>query len=105
MANRSLLFIILLFSAFASAETSEKFKWLGDIRLRGQIEKKGDDEVRPSQRLRIRFGVGVDVQKDLRAEIRLATATGNRSTNQSLGDGNEPGSKRRAFGLDLAYGK
>lgn len=82
-----------------------KLKFAGDIRIRNQIEKKGDDQARPSNRIRARFGVAVDIQKDLKAEIRLATATGYRSTNQSLGDSSEPGSRRRFIGLDLAYGK
>jgi len=82
-----------------------KLEWSGDIRVRAQSEKKGDDEARLSPRLRVRFGVGASIQKDLRAEIRLAAAKSNRSTNQTLGDNTEPGSRRRFIGLDLAYVK
>ena len=83
--------------------SSPEMNWFGDIRVRQQLEKGGDAESRLSTRIRVRFGVGVRLQKDLRAEIRLASARSNRSTNQSLGEASEPGSRRRFIGLDLAY--
>lgn len=89
----------------SAAPEFPKLEWSGDLRLRFQNEKKGDDQARLNQRIRIRFGLGANIQKDLRAEIRIATAKGYRSTNQTLGDSSEPGSRRRYVGLDLAYGK
>lgn len=77
--------------------------WSGDIRVRGQIEKNGDAEARLSPRLRARLGMKSKLSDELRVEIRLATAAGARSTNQSLGDPAEPGSLRRTIGLDLAF--
>ncbi len=87
----------------AQEAPAPEMKWYGDIRLREQIEKDGDNEARSSTRIRVRFGVGIQMQRDLKAEIRLASARSNRSTNQSLGDSSEPGSRRRFIGLDLAY--
>jgi hypothetical protein len=69
------------------------------------LEKKGDQQVRFMDRLRARFGVAVQIQEDLKVEMRVATAKGGRSSNQTLGDSSEPGSRRRYVGLDLAYAK
>lgn len=79
------------------------FSWSGDLRLRTQAEKNGDNETRWSEKLRARFGVGIKVSNELRAEIRLATTRSNRSTNQTLGDSSDGGAPRRYIGLDLAY--
>lgn len=77
--------------------------WAGDMRLRAQAEKNGDNDTRWLERLRLRFGVAAQVDPELRAEIRLGTAYSNRSLNQNLGDNSDPGAPRRSFGLDLGY--
>lgn len=60
---------------------------------------------RLSGKIRARLGVDVNLDPTVKAVLRLATTRSNRSTNQSLGDSSEPGSARRYFGLDLAYGE
>lgn len=80
-----------------------RLKWTGDIRVRGQIENNDNNDSRRTGRLRLRGGVKVQIEPDLAAEIRMATVRTNRSTNQTLGDGGEPGMPRRFIGLDLAY--
>lgn len=80
-----------------------QFKWSGDLRIREQWEKDGDANSRLSTRFRARFGLGVQIQKELRAEVRLASARANRSTNQAMGDSGDPGPRRRFIGLDLGY--
>lgn len=87
----------------SSTLKAPEMKWNGDIRLREQLEKADDGEARSSTRIRVRFGVGILLQEDLRVEIRLASAKSNRSTNQSLGDSSEAGARRRFVGIDLAY--
>lgn len=66
--------------------------------------KEASDEPRLYQQLRARLGLKADIQDDLTAVIRLATATSAISNNQTLGDPKDPGMARRSFGLDLAYG-
>jgi hypothetical protein len=101
MAYWSLLLLSLALGA--SAQELPQLKWSGDLRVREQLEKDHDNEARLSTRLRARFGVNVQIYPELRAEIRLASAKTNRSTNQSLGDSAEPGMRRRFVGLDLGY--
>jgi hypothetical protein len=84
-------------------ETFPKWKWKGDIRLRSQQETTWPADMRISEKIRVRLGVKVDLESDLSAEFRLATAKTNSSANQSLGDDKDPGFTRRFFGLDLAY--
>lgn len=96
------LFIFWGLSARAEELQLPEMKWYGDLRVREKIEKDGDNDSRTSMQLRARFGVNIPVQKELRAEIRLASAKSNRSTNQTMGDSSEPGSRRRFVGLDLA---
>lgn len=100
MVNRALLLLVVL---FASSAFGQELKWYGDVRVRAQREKELNREVRHTLRLRARFGVNVQIQEDLRAEIRLATAKSNRSSNQSLGDPDEPASRRRFIGLDVGF--
>lgn len=102
MARWTLLLLVLK-SISIAAEPS--VQWTGDLRLRSMIEKKGDAQARFMERLRARFGLAIQVQEDLRVEMRVASAKGGRSSNQTLGDSSEPGSRRRYIGLDLAYAK
>lgn len=97
------ILILLFISGITAAQDFPSYKWTGDLRIREQREKDGDNEVRWSTRLRARFGLAVQVNEQLRAEVRLATAKSNRSTNQTLGDSSDPGPKRRFVGLDLGY--
>ncbi len=77
--------------------------WGGEMRIRGHTEKSGDNEARVMERLRLRLDVQAIIDEELRAELRLASGTSNRSANQTLGDSSAPGAPRRIFGLDLAY--
>lgn len=90
-------------TGYAEGTDASPWKWAGDLRLRLQAEKNGDRETRWLERLRVRFGVAVQVEPELKAEIRLATAKGYQSANQNLGDNADPGAPRRFIGLDLAY--
>lgn len=92
-----------LTSAFAQEKPRASLQWGGDLRLRTQIENDDNKDSRLTERLRLRVGVTARLQEDLTAQIRLATATGNRSANQALGDKDAPGSPRRFIGLDLAF--
>ena len=71
--------------------------------MRTQSEKNGDNHIRWNEKLRLRFGLAVKINPELNAEIRIATARSNRSTNQGLGDSSEPAGTRHFIGLDLAY--
>lgn len=97
------LWIVLFTSLAANADDFPKLKWAGDLRLRTQFEKDGDNETRINERIRLRFGVSADVTPEIRTEFRVATAKANRSTNQVLGDSAEPAMTRRFVGLDLGY--
>ncbi len=94
---------ILFFPALVFAAETSVLKWNGDFRLRGQSEETLPEEYRVSEKIRLRFGVKVQIQSDLRAELRLATAKSSTSTNQTIGDNKEPGFARRSIGLDLGY--
>lgn len=96
-----LAFLPLL--GFAEEPRLTQMKWSGDIRVRMQNEKNGDNESRTSPRIRVRIGMASQLSESLKAELRLASAKSNRSSNQTLGDSTEPGSRRRYLGLDLAY--
>ena len=109
MAAGTFLFVKFIFVLYFllpnllfAAETST-YKWSGDFRLRGQSEETLLEEYRVSEKLRLRFGLKVQIQPDLKAEIRLATAKSNTSTNQTIGDNKEPGFARRSIGVDLGY--
>lgn len=86
-----------------TAEWMPRMTWSGDIRYRLARNKEDKDEERKFQQLRARLGIKADVNKDVQAIIRLATATSAISTNQTMGDSNDPGMTRRSFGLDLSY--
>jgi hypothetical protein len=81
--------------------------WAGDIRLRFRDQKNGLSDPRIFEVLRARLGYHADIQDDMTAYLRLATATSAVSANQTLGDtqGSTSGAgmQRRSFGLDLAY--
>lgn len=79
-----------------------KPEWSGDLRYRLVQAKEAEDQPRPYQQLRARLQVKAEVNPELRAVIRLATASSAISTNQTLGDSKDPGFARRSFGLDLA---
>ncbi len=87
-----------------STQDTPKLSWSGDLRYRFVNLREATDETRLYQQLRARLGLKAEIQDDLNAVIRLATATSAISNNQTLGDAKEPGMPRRAFGLDLAYG-
>ncbi|CAN5716528.1 hypothetical protein BH10BDE1_BH10BDE1_03770 [soil metagenome] len=78
--------------------------WNGDMRFRFVQLRESVDDPRLYQQIRARLGFRADVQDDLTAVFRLATATSAISNNQTLGDAKEPGMPRRSFGVDLAYG-
>ena len=86
-----------------AAPPAPEWSWAGDLRLRTQSEKNGDNHIRWNEKLRLRFGVAVKINRELNAEIRIATARSARSTNQGLGDSAEPAGARHFIGLDLAY--
>lgn len=92
-----------LTKAQAVAAENIQWRWQGDIRVREQSEKFGENKAQRSPKLRVRIGVDAALSPELRAEMKIATAKSHRSTNQSLGDSKEPGSYRRFIGLDLAY--
>lgn len=81
----------------------KKITWKGDVRLRGQVENIEAADSRKYARLRARLGTRIRFEEGLSGELRLATTTNYRSTNQSLGDDKDPGFTRRSIGLDLAY--
>lgn len=93
----------VLSPALAQEKARPRLLWQGDLRLRTQMENDDNKDSRLVERLRLRVGVTARLQDDLTAEIRMATATGNRSANQTLGDKDGPGSSRRFIGLDVAY--
>jgi hypothetical protein len=104
--KRTALAILFFFLSGAAAEEEAlppEWRWGGDMRLRAQAEKNGDNDERWIERLRLRYGVNAIVNPELRVEVRLATATANRSANQNLGDSGDGGMPRRIFGLDLGY--
>jgi hypothetical protein len=74
------------------------------MRFRFVQLRESIDDPRLYQQIRARLGFRADVQEDLTAIFRLATATSAISNNQTLGDAKEPGMPRRSFGVDLAYG-
>ncbi len=74
------------------------------MRYRGVQLRESTDDSRLYQQIRARLGLKADVQDDLTAVLRLATATSAISNNQTLGDQTQPGMPRRSFGVDLAYG-
>lgn len=80
-----------------------KLTWSGDLRYRLAKTREALDEDRKFQQLRARLGVRAEVNEDVDAVIRLATANSSISSNQRLGDSSDPGSARRSFGIDLAY--
>jgi hypothetical protein len=103
----SFLFLVSVAALQAQAEDLDggDLKWKSDLRFRVQQESTWPDDPHVSQKLRFRLGVQKKVSSDLRAELRLATATSNNSMNQTLGDSSDPGFARRFLGLDLAYGE
>ncbi len=88
-----------------AAQPASKFSWFGDLRVRAQLESTDLVQDRLSGRLRARLGAEIVVDPDVKGVLRLATTRTNRSTNQTLGESADPGSARRFFGLDLAYGE
>lgn len=90
-------------SLITSLPNGTSLSWSGDLRLRGQVENESAADNRQSGKMRVRLGVKAQAEEHLKAEIRLATATSARSTNQTLADNSEPGFARRSIGLDLAY--
>ncbi len=106
----TLLFLLIAlpvsWRAFAAEPTAVKsLNWAGDMRYRFVQLRESVDEPRIYQQIRVRLGFKAEVQNDLTAVLRLATATSAISNNQTLGDSREPGMPRRSFGLDLAYGE
>lgn len=87
---------------FAQPAVELRPEWSGDLRYRLVQAREAEDEARPYQQLRARLQVKAEVNPELRALLRLATASSAISTNQTLGDANDPGFARRSFGLDLA---
>lgn len=87
----------------ATASADPIFHWGGDLRLRAMHEKDGDNDGYWKEKYRVRFGLGIAFDSDLKAEIRLATGKSNRDQDQVMGDHSSPGSPRRFFGLDRAY--
>lgn len=75
------------------------------MRFRFVNLRESIDDPRLYQQIRARLGFRAEVQDDLTAVFRLATATSAISNNQTLGDAKEPGMPRRSFGVDLAYGE
>ncbi len=96
---------LILFILLASVAHAEVISWNGDLRLRTQLEKNGDSQSRLREGQRARFGLKADLSPELAAEIRLMTGNDHRSGNSNLGDGSEPGGRRRSMGLDLAFAK
>ncbi len=102
----ALIFLVSFVHASENVKSEDaipSWKWNGDLRLRAQQEITWPEDSRLSEKLRLRFGVKVEVEANLKAEIRLATARTNNSANQTLGDSKDPGPARRFIGLDLAY--
>lgn len=95
------MFIFVLFPIFAIAQ--EHLEWGGDLRYRMAQMREDIDDTRRLQQLRVRLGLGADVNDAVKAKIRLATGASAISTNQTLGDSNDPGMSRRSFGIDLAF--
>lgn len=86
----------------AVMEKKPELQWSGDLRYRFAQIKEAQDEPRPLQQLRARLQLKTNVNAELKALLRLATASSAISTNQTLGDSGDPGFARRSFGIDLA---
>ncbi len=82
---------------------AQPLQWSGDIRYRAVRSKERSDDERILQQLRARLGLRAEVNENMQAVVRLATATSGISANQTLGDSADPGMARRPFGIDLAY--
>ncbi len=80
-----------------------KMEWSGDLRYRLNKGHEAIDEDRTYHQLRARLGLRAEVNEQVHATIRLATATSAISQNQTLGDSGDPGMPRRGFGIDLAF--
>src|SRR5258708_1626416 len=81
-----------------------RIDWSGDIRYRLAKGHEDIDENRSYQQLRVRLGLRAEVNDDVHAVIRLATANAQSSainSNQTLGESTDPGMPRRGFGIDL----
>lgn len=90
-------------------EVIKKMAWAGKIKIKGDMRVRqefqtedtgtgsGDGEDR--QRYRARVGIYADVAKNVQAGVRLASAGGATSTNETLGDG----FKNDSVYFDLAY--
>ncbi len=87
------------------AHGASKFSWSGDLRVRAQLESTDLIQDRLSGRIRARVGAEIVVDPEVKGVFRLATTRTNRAPNQVLGESSDPGSARRFFGLDLAYGE
>ncbi len=99
----SILSLLLSFSYAADAEKTSRIEFAGDLRFRLVRQKESVNDERRYQQLRLRFGARADVNEDMKAILRLATATSAVSSNQTLGDSSDPAMARRSFGIDLAY--
>lgn len=99
----SYLLLILILAACPAPAASPSWIWGGDLRVRAQGDSQDPNDSRWSPVLRARLGFKAQLEENLRAELRLATAKNARSPNQTLGDNKEPGSPRRPVGVDLAY--
>lgn len=102
-----LAFVCLINFSATTVHAAEApvLQWSGDMRYRFVNLREATDDPRLYQQLRARLGLKAEVQDDLTAILRLATATSAISNNQTLGDATAAGMPRRSFGLDLAYGE
>lgn len=86
-----------------AAAVPPKFSFGGDLRLRYQRIADGLQSERAIPRLQARFGTTVELNSELRAQLRLMTGNDAASGNVSLGDRSALPSARRTLGLDLAF--
>ena len=87
----ALLALATSLSVYADdGDTTPKWNWNGDLRYRiEQVAKQGKNPGGYMQNnLRFRVGAGVTAGKELSFDFRLATGTGEVTTNQSLGASN-----------------
>jgi len=98
-------------SASLSPEMAKALDWAsrikisGDMRVRQEFVDNEADGKKNRQRIRARLALKAKVNDEVEAGVRLVTAGGRTSTNQSLGDGAKgtDGFKGKAAYFDRAY--
>lgn len=104
MRFRRLIIASLVFaSTSAVAQGLNHVEWSGDIRYRMAKGHEDIDENRTYQQLRARLVARAEVNDEVHAVLRLATATSAVNQDQTLGDSSDPGMARRPFGIDWSY--